>query len=665
MDACELFEPLAELATSIAAANGLASIVDTHACRSDEWMRAAPMSNDAKADILVTEILDSELLGEGIIPSIRDAHARLLCTDRPPVVIPAAATVWAQLFECATLRDMHCTDASINIPGCNEPLRLNPQHSRGSDGMPCSGSVAPISVHIDRLGAAYKTLSAPFVAVSLDFHHIPASSVHVKQCTDVDDAGSATIRIIANGTCHGICFWWDLALDATEPANIISTRPFGAGADSAAPDMFTADVRMQRCSNDPLSCAAVSDDAIPRSWRDHWVQSVRFVASAFTVVAGDRVPVASMHDDYAVWFDVGQPLSQGDAPSKSLPLVTSPACAASSSIHSEQPVCTCGVHATCPSWRIWQRSQDTERWQTFVQACSRALSAVEALTQRPYGDASVVSLSDGSIPALIAAACGSELTRVHSIENHSVTNANMAETLIKQNRLGSRVSVLRCAAEDVSLARLGLSSRAFDLVVAEPHFESAELPWHHLYVWYATTALRQRGLLSAACRIMPCRASIRCRLVALPQLSHSFAHVSLVEGIDLALFNRVKPESAFIAAYPLWMYDSRALSDDIDLCAIDLTRDVCDFEASGVFQTKAVQGTAHGVVLWLDWHLDADAVVSGGPLPDHEPSPSRQGIFALAMQSYFVYSGDSINQCAPSSCQPATQDSTFFRARSS
>jgi hypothetical protein len=52
---------------------------------------------DAQADVVVHEILDTELLGEGVLPSMRDAYSRLL---RPGAVsIPAAATLYAQVFD--------------------------------------------------------------------------------------------------------------------------------------------------------------------------------------------------------------------------------------------------------------------------------------------------------------------------------------------------------------------------------------------------------------------------------------------------------------------------------------------------------------------------------------------------------------------------------------
>ena len=55
-------QPLCDLARTIVAANGFSNVVELHGLRSDELV----LSDTEKADLCVTEIFDSELLGEGI-----------------------------------------------------------------------------------------------------------------------------------------------------------------------------------------------------------------------------------------------------------------------------------------------------------------------------------------------------------------------------------------------------------------------------------------------------------------------------------------------------------------------------------------------------------------------------------------------------------------------
>ena len=85
------------------------------------------------AEALVFEVLDSELLGEGVLPSLRDARQRLLTPGAP--VVPARATVFAALVQCDALRRCHA------LPGAAaaEPLpasvcTLAPLHALHLDG---------------------------------------------------------------------------------------------------------------------------------------------------------------------------------------------------------------------------------------------------------------------------------------------------------------------------------------------------------------------------------------------------------------------------------------------------------------------------------------------------------------------------------------------------
>ncbi|GLI64497.1 hypothetical protein VaNZ11_007700, partial [Volvox africanus] len=57
-----------------------------------------------RADVIVTEIFDSELLGEGMIPTMRHAVQHLLKDDG--VVIPATSRVYGQLVQCPLMHLM-------------------------------------------------------------------------------------------------------------------------------------------------------------------------------------------------------------------------------------------------------------------------------------------------------------------------------------------------------------------------------------------------------------------------------------------------------------------------------------------------------------------------------------------------------------------------------
>ncbi|MGV1101043.1 tetratricopeptide repeat protein [Thiovibrio sp. JS02] len=96
---CEAVPEIAETARAIVADNGLARTVKVVAKRSDRLEIGVDM--DDRADLLVSEILSSEFLGEGVLASIEDARHRLL---KPGArIIPARGAIRFALFGGADL----------------------------------------------------------------------------------------------------------------------------------------------------------------------------------------------------------------------------------------------------------------------------------------------------------------------------------------------------------------------------------------------------------------------------------------------------------------------------------------------------------------------------------------------------------------------------------
>jgi hypothetical protein len=81
--------------------NGLGAAVHVIAKKSTEVAIGADLP--ARADLLVSEIFSSELLGEGVLPSIEDAKRRLLAPGAR--VIPAAGSVMCALFGGEGIRE--------------------------------------------------------------------------------------------------------------------------------------------------------------------------------------------------------------------------------------------------------------------------------------------------------------------------------------------------------------------------------------------------------------------------------------------------------------------------------------------------------------------------------------------------------------------------------
>eukprot|EP00984_Skeletonema_dohrnii_P031819 scaffold24835_cov150-Skeletonema_dohrnii-CCMP3373.AAC.2 len=104
----EMASAMARLARMTIKANDLDSnikVVENHSMDEN-------FSLDQKADMCTSELLESGLLGEGVIPSIRDAWSRHLMDDA--VVIPRRARVLAVLVEGLPLLDTDKTTENLN-----------------------------------------------------------------------------------------------------------------------------------------------------------------------------------------------------------------------------------------------------------------------------------------------------------------------------------------------------------------------------------------------------------------------------------------------------------------------------------------------------------------------------------------------------------------------
>ncbi|WP_017664637.1 50S ribosomal protein L11 methyltransferase [Porphyrobacter sp. AAP82] len=99
--ACEMVPVIAETARRIIADNGYAGRIAVHTAASSALEVGEHL--DGRADILVSEILSSDLLTERVIDTFEDAHARLLKPDA--IIIPRAAAAIGCLVESAVLAD--------------------------------------------------------------------------------------------------------------------------------------------------------------------------------------------------------------------------------------------------------------------------------------------------------------------------------------------------------------------------------------------------------------------------------------------------------------------------------------------------------------------------------------------------------------------------------
>lgn len=92
--ACEAFRPMADCAEKIMESNGMAGKIQLIKKRSTDICEE---DLPQRANILVTEVFDTELIGEGAIATFNHAHEHLL--EKDCIVVPDSATIFVQVVE--------------------------------------------------------------------------------------------------------------------------------------------------------------------------------------------------------------------------------------------------------------------------------------------------------------------------------------------------------------------------------------------------------------------------------------------------------------------------------------------------------------------------------------------------------------------------------------
>lgn len=180
---CEREPAVAAVAQEIVARNGYGATI--RVLNRDSTTLDPQADLGGPADILVSEILSNELLGEGVLDSVEDALRRLVGPE--PVIIPAAIALEARLVGGAALA-----------------AQVWPGEIAGFDMTPFA-AVQSRRVGINLQAVSHVPFSADFTAFSFDFRrqrHFPAERRQFR------------ITATASGLCYGILVWLRLELDS-------------------------------------------------------------------------------------------------------------------------------------------------------------------------------------------------------------------------------------------------------------------------------------------------------------------------------------------------------------------------------------------------------------------------------------------------------------------
>ena len=202
---------------------------------------ADPPRLRARADVIVAELVDSGLLGERIVATLRDAAARLLAPGG--AVVPRGARVTCALVAAPALRrrcEVPRARARRRVERVDAPRGRALRRDRRA-------------LHVRGLARfAHDRLTAPAAALDVAFASPPPGAWR-----------RVALDAVADGVADAVAVWWTLALDARGHAVSTATGAPAATTHGWAQALYwTPRVRVRR---DASGGAA---PALRATWRD-------------------------------------------------------------------------------------------------------------------------------------------------------------------------------------------------------------------------------------------------------------------------------------------------------------------------------------------------------------------------------------------------------------
>lgn len=529
--------------------NKMHNFIDVHEQHSCD-INFAPFRDD-KPLLCTSELLESGLLREGILPTIRDAWTRHL--DDNAIIIPGRARVYAQIVEGSSIQNFR----GPNHIDDDSPLTLNTTGTKYDTLLGGGGFIVPFHAEAfisNELQSHYTLgkgptdeseiekltfLSDPILALEFDF--TSSSSLPPKSGRSVTIESTA----IKTGIAHGVYFWWELNLYDNE---IYSTK-LGASP-----------------------------------WQDHWQQCV-FVfgdshENCHQLVEKENFQLRASHDETLLWFSIIKSIDNN--PQKKIKVQER-------------------IQRNISPERALQLN-DTRRWNTLRAGIQYALS-------KKGLEANCLDVSDFSLCSLFAAKeC--QAKNVTSLES-STNNIPMLSALVTQvgNRLpseGCNFQVVNAHPEN--LTRNNLFGMTVDIVFAEPYFEILE-GWHlqeALNYYYTLRKLKENEIISDGVVSVPSYASIKACAIEFSEevvQAHCGLYSPDIEGFSHECMREYGAlYSKYDMRFQLAQYRWKRLSEDIELGILDFKH--CQETFATAKKVKLKLGICHAIAIWVDYGVE-------------------------------------------------------------
>ncbi|XP_032710000.1 protein arginine N-methyltransferase 7 isoform X1 [Lontra canadensis] len=308
--AIEVFKPMADAAVKIVEKNGFSDKIKIINKHSTEVTIGPDGDMPCRANILITELFDTELIGEGALPSYEHAHRHLVQENCEAV--PHRATVYAQLVESRRMWSWNKLFPVRVQTGHGEQVIVPPLELER-----CPGAPSVYDIQLNQVSLTdFTALSDVMPMFSVDFS---------KQVGSSAACHSRQFEPLASGRAQVVLSWWDIEMDP-EGTIKCTMAPFWAHSD---PEEL--------------------------QWRDHWMQCVYFLPQEEPVVQGSSLFLLAHHDDYCVWYSL-----QKTSPEKN------------GRVSPPRPVCDCQAHLLWTRPRFGEIN-DQDRTERYIQALRAVL----------------------------------------------------------------------------------------------------------------------------------------------------------------------------------------------------------------------------------------------------------------------------------------------------
>lgn len=342
-------------------------------------------------------------------------------------------------------------------------------------------------------------------------------------------------------------------------------------------------------------------------WRDHWIQSVYFMPQILKVQKGDDIIISASHDAYSMWFDAT--LDKTAADLKEV----------------KHPVCSYLLRM------LWSRPR-----LAMVNDEHRNSAIVNVLRTVDFSsnNHTTVCISDVSLLPLLVACFSNSV--IYALESGQLAQRGIGN-LVRHNGMSDRITVLDT--DDNNSSNLPIPKGSIDLLIGEPFFNNSLLQWCDLKFWYERSRLSD--YLSTNACIRPLAARLCLAAVQFKDLWKIRAPIGVVEGFDVSIMDDMISEAMETEDYheaephALWEYPNTLLTAPKQVLTFDFTGPVPlkEMSATGSVELN-IDGICHGVVLWMEYDLDANTTLSTGLVKtgcsDEEWNMHyKQGVFFL------------------------------------